>query len=50
MTGMCPALSHEAVTLPGEALSHQSWAQLRLQLRCECGAGSSAGGMASAGG
>lgn len=50
VTGMCPALSHEAVTLPGEALSHQSWAQLRLQLRCERGAGSSAGGMASAGG
>lgn len=50
MTGMCPALFHEAVTLPGEALNHQSWAQLRLQLRCERGAGSSAGGMASAGG
>lgn len=27
------------MALAGEVLSHQSWAQLWLRLRCECGAG-----------
>lgn len=44
VTGTYPALPDEA--LAGEALSHQSGAQLWLQLRCEHGAGSSAGGKA----
>lgn len=43
VTGTGPALSEEALSL-------QSWAQPCLQLRCEHGAGSCAGGEAPAGG